>query len=172
MTKNKHLKKLLLVFGCAATLLVGSTSMCFAETGTTQVMLRAGASSVDFSVSEKISMVVTPGSGEVLVEPLSITNHMGISDLNIDSISATAAADWELVASSETALTEKQISLAVQGTDPDSGDPTTHDMSTGDYTSAGTVGWGETVQINFTGQAGSIPETAEQVASLVTTVSQ
>lgn len=166
MTKRK-LTKALLSVGCIATLLVGSASMCFADSKTTPAHLTVPVTAVDFSVTEKINMTGTANSDDLTVDSLAITNNSAMGVLNIDSITATGTNGWSIVANttdfSKLAKNAQKVSLTADGT---------NDM-TAAYAAAGTVDPGQTDTTTFTGKTGMVTTAVAdtQVADITTTVS-
>lgn len=160
-------KKFFLTVACIAALLVGTTSMCFAAEETTPAHITVPVTAIDFSVTEKINMTGAENSADLTVDSLVVTNNSAMGVLNIDSIAATGANGWTIVADSTDFTTlakdAQKVSLMADGT---------NDMIS-TYTGAGTIDPGQSDTTTFTGKTGmvTIAVTDTQVADIITTVS-
>lgn len=167
--KRNVLKKLT-AFVAITTMVIGSTAMSFASTDNPQTVpahINVPATVIDFTVTEKINMTGAANSNDLTVDSLSVTNNNDIGVLNIDSMQATGANTWTLVADTtdfqKMEKDAKKLSLVADGS---------HDM-TAEYTAAGTVDPGQTDTTTFTGKTGIVTTalTDEQAANIVITVS-
>jgi len=171
MAKSKNLKKLLFTAGCMLTLLTGSMSMCFAaDAGTdsakTDVYVNITATTIDFSVTESISLEGTANSTDLSEEDVVVKNNNNVGVLSISKVSAEAADGWTLTALdtdwAKLNADAKKIGLQADGT---------KDLSTGDYTAAGTIAPGESDTTKITGKTGMVTsDTNVQAATVTVTV--
>lgn len=162
------MKKVLSTVLVVVMLMAMATGACFASTETIPAHINVPATSIDFSVTEKINMTATANSATLTVDSLAVTNNSAMGVLSIDSVEATAANGWTLVADTtdfaNLSANAKQFSLVAD---------TAKDMSTGKYQAAGTVAPGMTDTTSFTGKTGMVTAALNdvKVADVVVTIS-
>lgn len=145
-----------------------ATGACFASTETVPAHINVPATTIDFSVTEKINMTATANSENLTVDSLEVTNNSDMGVLNIDSIQATAVTGWSLVADTTDFATlnanANKFSLVADGS---------FDMSTGAYQAAGTVAPAATDTTVLSGKTGMVTTVLSdvKVADVVVTVS-
>ena len=171
MIKAKEMKK---VVAIACVGVIGASSLAMgggianAEEKTVPAHINVPVTAIDFSVTEKINMTGSENSTALTVDSLEVTNNSDVGVLKIDSVQATAAGGWQIVADS-TDFTKlnanaKQVSMKADNT---------FDMQGGAYTAAGTVDPGQTDTTTFSGKTGMVTTAVndEKVADVVVTVS-
>lgn len=164
---KKNLKKILLTASCAAVLLFGSVSMCFADEASTPAHINVPATSISFEITEKINMTGTANSTDLTVDSLTVTNKSDVGVLNIASIKANPVTGWTL-ADQDTEWIKLNANSDTFGLVADG----THDMADGAYTGAGSINAGASDTTTFEGNVGLVTQAIsdEKVADIVVTV--
>ena len=161
------MKKKITAIVMAGVMILGSTSMVFAEEKSVPAHLTMPTTAIDFTITEKINMVGTANSNDLTVDSLDVTNNSNVGVLNIDSISATAVEGWTLVSDTtdfaKMDVDAKQFSLVADGS---------HDMTSA-YTEAGTVDPQAKDTTTFAGKSGAVTTAIDdtKVADVVVTLS-
>lgn len=167
MAKVRDLKKVLLTAVCAAVMLFGSVSMCFADTADTKVYVNVAATGIDFTVTESVTLTGTADSTDLSASNIVVTNNSTVGVLNISSIAATAEDGWTLANQSTDWSTlpanDSKIGLVADGT---------CDLAAGAYTGAGSVNPGSSDTTTLSGNTGMVTTALsnEQVAKVTVTV--
>lgn len=165
--KEKNMKKLTAA-GLLAALFISSIgiSAAYADIAAVPISAQIEAASVDFEITESVTMSYSGNGNELTISDIVISNNKveGIN-LAVDSVDVSPIMGWK-VAPADTDFTnklnKKEFSIATG----------THDFSAGAYTAAGTIEEGQSMTLSFTGKAGSFSsKVSEKAANIVVTIS-
>ncbi|MBQ9961436.1 MAG: hypothetical protein IJP00_05965 [Firmicutes bacterium] len=149
-----------------AALFITSIGMAHADTAAVPISAEIEAASIDFEITESISMHYSGNGNDLTITDIVITNSKAEGmNLEVSEVAAEPIMGWAIMAK-ETDFTKilnkKQFALCLEG----------HDLSSGPYTAAGTIEEGESLKLSFTGKAGAFSsKVSEKAANIVVTIS-
>lgn len=168
------MKKKILSLICVLSMVHSSSAVAFADDSDVAVYMTIPATAIDVTVTESINMTGSANSVDLAVDKVTVTNNSAAGVINIEKVSATAAAGWALVDASTDfkALNANAKKLSLTPTLGSS----TWDITKTCPTFAkadSNVGAGASKDITFTGKTGVVTTAVNhvQAATIVVTLS-
>lgn len=160
--------KKLTAAGLLAALFISSIgiSAAYADIAAVPISAQIEAASVDFEITESVTMSYSGNGNELTISDIVISNNKveGIN-LAVDSVDVSPIMGWKVVPADTdftNKLNKKEFSIATS----------THDFSAGSYTAAGTIEEGQSMTLSFAGKAGAFSsKVSEKAANIVVTIS-
>lgn len=91
------MKKKILSLICVLSMVICSSAVAFADDSNVAVYMTIPATAIDVTVTESINMTGSANSVDLAVDKVTVTNNSAAGVINIEKVSATAAAGWALV---------------------------------------------------------------------------
>ena len=91
------MKKKILSLICVLSMVHSSSAVAFADDSDVAVYMTIPATAIDVTVTESINMTGSANSVDLAVDKVTVTNNSAVGVINIEKVSATAAAGWALV---------------------------------------------------------------------------
>ncbi|MEY8369024.1 hypothetical protein AALA24_09670 [Anaerovoracaceae bacterium 42-11] len=91
------MKKKILSLICVLSMVLSSSAVAFADDSDVAVYMTIPATAIDVTVTESINMTGSANSVDLAVDKVTVTNNSAAGVINIEKVSATAAAGWALV---------------------------------------------------------------------------